>query len=134
VCLSKERIGSPLISHPDVLIAMNEISLRKFVGSVPPGGLILYNGICIPPDLGPVQARVICVPASSIADKIGYAKVANMVLLGALLAAVDCLAASTALAVIQAKTGKSALLEANRKALEEGRRLIEEPSQVAALR
>ena len=29
VCLSKERIGSSLVSHPDVLIAMNEVSLRK---------------------------------------------------------------------------------------------------------
>ncbi len=36
VCLSKERIGSPLISHPDVLIAMNEISLRKFARRSPP--------------------------------------------------------------------------------------------------
>ena len=26
VCLSHERVGSPLIAHPDVLIAMNEIS------------------------------------------------------------------------------------------------------------
>jgi Pyruvate/2-oxoacid:ferredoxin oxidoreductase gamma subunit len=29
VCLSNERIGSPLVSHPDVLIAMNELSLRN---------------------------------------------------------------------------------------------------------
>jgi hypothetical protein len=40
VCLSKERIGSPLVAHPDVLIAMNEISLRKFAGEVTPGGVI----------------------------------------------------------------------------------------------
>jgi Pyruvate/2-oxoacid:ferredoxin oxidoreductase gamma subunit len=100
---------------------------------VPAGGLILYNGSAAPADLGAVSARMICVPASTIADRIGSAKVANMVLLGALLAEVDCLAASTALAVIQAKTGKSALLEANRKALEEGRKLIEEQSPVPAL-
>ena len=34
VCLSQERIGSPLVSHPDVLIAMNEVSLRKFAAQV----------------------------------------------------------------------------------------------------
>ena len=38
VGLSKERIGTPLTDHPDVLIAMNELSLRKFVSQVPPGG------------------------------------------------------------------------------------------------
>ena len=43
VCLSKERVGSPLISHPDALVAMNEISLRKFAAQVKSGGLILYN-------------------------------------------------------------------------------------------
>ena len=30
VTFSHERIGSPLISHPDVFVAMNELSLRKF--------------------------------------------------------------------------------------------------------
>ncbi len=122
VCLSKERIGSPLISHPDVLIAMNEISLRKFAGSVHENGLILYNGSNLPADLGSLPAEVICVPASEIADKLGSAKVANMVLLGTLLENAGCLDPSTALAVLQTKTNKTALLEANRKALEEGKK------------
>jgi 2-oxoisovalerate ferredoxin oxidoreductase beta subunit len=130
VCLSKERIGSPLISHPDVLIAMNEISLRKFAGSVLRGGLILYNGSKVPADLDALPSKIICVPASAIADKLGSAKVANMVLLGALLENVGCLEPSTALAVLQTKTGKTALLEVNRKALEEGRKLAEADSQV----
>ena len=43
VSLSHERIGSPLISQPEVLIAMNELSLHKFAPSVVSGGLILYN-------------------------------------------------------------------------------------------
>jgi Pyruvate/2-oxoacid:ferredoxin oxidoreductase gamma subunit len=130
VCLAKERIGSPLISHPDVLIAMNEISLRKFAGSVRRDGLILYNGNGTPADLGPLPARILWVPASSIADKLGSAKVANMVLLGALLERLECLDPATALAVIETKTGKSALLEANRKALEEGRKFAREFSQL----
>jgi 2-oxoisovalerate ferredoxin oxidoreductase beta subunit len=50
VCLSKERIGSPLVSHPDVLVAMNEYSLRKFAHEVVSGGLILYNGASLPVD------------------------------------------------------------------------------------
>jgi len=85
VCFSKERIGSPLLSHPDVLVAMNEISLHKFASQVAPGGLILYNQERLPADFPLPQARVICVPASAIADKLGSTKAMNMVMLGALL-------------------------------------------------
>jgi 2-oxoisovalerate ferredoxin oxidoreductase beta subunit len=126
VCLSKDRIGSPLISRPDVLIAMNEISLRKFASTVPEGGLIFYNGTSAPADLGLLACEIICVPASATADKLGSAKVANMVLLGALLERMGCLEPSTVLAVLQTRTSKTALLEANRKALEEGRRFEDE--------
>jgi Pyruvate/2-oxoacid:ferredoxin oxidoreductase gamma subunit len=56
VCLAKDRIGSPL-SHPDALIAMNEISLRKFARQVEPGGLILYNRDRLPADFVVPRAR-----------------------------------------------------------------------------
>ena len=48
VTLSHERIGTPLISQPEVLIAMNELSLHKFAASVASGGLILYNHTELP--------------------------------------------------------------------------------------
>ncbi len=48
VTLSHDRIGTPLISQPEVLIAMNELSLHKFAASVASGGLILYNGASCP--------------------------------------------------------------------------------------
>ena len=51
VCLSKDRIGSPLLSRPDVLIAMNEISLRKFASQVAPGGTIIYGRDRLPDDV-----------------------------------------------------------------------------------
>ena len=76
----EERVGALLVSHPHVLIAMKEISLRKFAATVRPGGPILYNS----PDAG--TARILCIPASSVADKLGSARVANEALLGALLA------------------------------------------------
>src|SRR5271166_5110458 len=41
VTLSHDRIGTPLIAQPEVLIAMNELSLRKFAPSVASGGLVL---------------------------------------------------------------------------------------------
>ena len=124
VCLSRERVGSPLISHPDVLIAMNEISLRKFVPQVPAGGLILYNADGLPHDFDAPNAQVICIPASHIADELGSTKVANVVMLGALLAETECLSESAAEAVLESSVKNAALLEADRKALEAGRHFV----------
>jgi Pyruvate/2-oxoacid:ferredoxin oxidoreductase gamma subunit len=45
VCLSKDRIGSPVLSRPEILIAMSEISLRKFAPQIAPGGTILCGSI-----------------------------------------------------------------------------------------
>lgn len=125
VCLSKERIGSPLISHPRVLIAMNELSLFKFASSVPPGGLILYNGCKLPPEFDLPEAKVICIPASEIADKLGSTRTANIVMMGALLEETECLAPETALGVIQDKVKKIALLQTNRNALAAGQAYID---------
>jgi 2-oxoisovalerate ferredoxin oxidoreductase beta subunit len=125
VCLSTSRIGSPLVSHPDLLVAMNEISLRKFAGTVAHDGLILYNGKSVPADLA-APARVMCIPASSLADSLGSGKVANVVLLGALLKETGCLEPQALLEAIQAKTTNSSLLEANRKALDAGWHFVEE--------
>jgi len=132
VCLSKERIGSPLTSHPDVLIAMNEISLRKFARDVVPEGLILYNRDALPADFDLPAAKVICIPASEIADKLGSTKAANMVLMGALLEETECLTPQTALATVEDRVRKVALLEVNRKALEAGRQFIEREVWVGA--
>jgi len=125
VCLSKERIGSPLISHPDVLIAMNEISLRKFAPQVAPHGLILYNREKLPEDFEAPEARVACIPASEIADRLGSTKAANMVLLGALLEETGCLGVETAVRVIEQKVKKVELLKTNREALEAGRQFVD---------
>jgi 2-oxoisovalerate ferredoxin oxidoreductase beta subunit len=133
VCLSKERIGSPLLSRPDVLIAMNEISLRKFAAQVVPGGTIIYGRERLPEDFSVPQAQVICIPASEIADKLGSAKVANVVLMGALVEQTECLSKATAEKVLEAKVKNPALLELDRKALEAGRLYIDHTVAVGAV-
>ena len=133
VCLSKERIGSPVISHPDALIAMNEISLRKFAAQVAPGGLILYNRDRLPADFVPPQTRVVCIPASEIADKLGSTKVTNIVLMGALLEETECLLPDTAMGVLETKIKKLDLLESDRQALAAGRNFIDSQVRVGAV-
>ncbi len=133
VCLSKERIGSPLVSFPDVLVAMNEFSLRKFAPEVASGGIILYNGASLPADFSAPGAQVVAIPAAEIADKLGSAKAANIVMLGALLEETECLAPGTALSVLEDKVKKLSLLEIDRTALTAGRLFIDEQAHVGAV-
>ena len=133
VCLSKERIGSPLLSRPDVLIAMNEISLRKFASQVKLGGTVIYGMDHVPEDIEIPQAQIVCIPAAEIADKLGSAKVANVVIMGALLEETECLSSATAMKVLEAKVKNPALLELDRKALDAGRLYIDHTVAVGAV-
>jgi 2-oxoisovalerate ferredoxin oxidoreductase beta subunit len=133
VCLAKQRIGSPLVAHPDVLVAMNELSLRKFAPQVAAGGLILYNAERLPQDFQLPQARVICIPASEMADKLGSTKVTNIILLGALLEETECLLPATAEGVLETKVKKVELKETNRKALAAGREFIDHYVRIGAV-
>ncbi len=133
VTLSHERIGTPLISRPEVLVAMNELSLRKFASSVVSGGLILYNREKLPEDFSITHARVVCVPASDIADRMGSTKVANVVMLGALLEETECLPSDTAIAVLEATVKNPKLLELDRHALKAGRDYVDTEVEVGAV-
>ena len=133
VTLSHERIGTPLISQPEVLIAMNELSLYKFAPSVASGGLILYNHTKLPECFSAPQARVVCVPVSEIADRLGSAKVANVVMLGALLEETECMPAESAISVLEATVKNPKLLELDRQAIAAGRDYVDTEVEVGAV-
>jgi 2-oxoisovalerate ferredoxin oxidoreductase beta subunit len=120
VCLSNERVGSPLVEHPDVLIAMNEISLRKFAKDVGTDGTILYNGAKLPDGFPAPQAHVLCIPAAELADKLGTAKVANVVMLGGLLELTRTMPKEMAFTVLKAKVRNAKLLDLDYQAIEAG--------------
>lgn len=122
VVISDRRIGSPVVSRPGILVAMNLPSLLKFAPSVLENGLILYNSSLIeqPPDRQDV--RVISVPANKIADDLGESRIANMVVLGALIGAsgVVSLDAVTESLKKVLPARRHNLIPLNRKALEAG--------------
>ena len=133
VTLSHERIGSPLISRPEVLVAMNEISLRKFASTVVPGGLILYNAEKLPDDFSVTHARAVCIPVSQMADQLGSAKVANVVMLGALLEETGCLPTDTAIAVLESTVKNKKLLALDKQAIVAGRDYVDTTIEVGAV-
>jgi len=85
VRLSRQTIDSPLVTSPNVLVAMNEPSLRKFDKSVRAGGWVIYNGQEFPADCAREGVHVLALPFTELADKLGDKRAANMVMLGALL-------------------------------------------------
>lgn len=120
VNISTTSIGSPLVSVPTVLIAMNKPSLDKFEPEVTSGGLILYDSSLIdrPPTRSDVE--VIALPATEIADKLGSAKSANMVALGALIGKTNLLEKEGVIEAMKALTKKAELVDVNVRAVEAG--------------
>jgi len=70
-----------MVMNPDVLVAMNEPSLRKFYKSVPAGGWILYNGDAFPPIANRMIFMLLACPFTRVADELGDARACNMVML-----------------------------------------------------
>lgn len=78
-------IASPIVSFPDVLVALNQPSLDKFGPSVRPHGLIIMdNGMC-PHGTKREDVNIISAPLSKIAIEIGSIRVLNMLAIGVLI-------------------------------------------------
>lgn len=86
VIVSDKKIPSPMSSNPDTIIVMNLPSLDKFLPKVKSGGTVLLNSSLIEKDVTRDDVKVIKVPANKIANELGNAKVANVVMLGSYLA------------------------------------------------
>jgi len=126
VRLSSNTIDSPLVTLPDVLIAMNEPSLRKFDAAVRPGGWVIYNGETFPPDCEREDVHVLALPFSRLADDLGDARISNMVMLGALLEIAEVLPQSSVDAALRRLVKHSKWVELDERALARGRELFRE--------
>ena len=124
VRLSRRVIDSPMVTKPNVLVAMNEPALRKFVKSVPAGGWILYNGEEFPADCEQPGVQVLARPFTEIADALGNARAGNMV--GALLEMTGVLRDVNIDAALKRLVKNPRWTELNRRALERGRELMRE--------
>lgn len=85
ITISSEPISSPVVSEPTVLIAMNRPSLEKFEDSVVKNGIIFVNRSLIDIKATRKDVRVYYLPANELAEELGNSKVANNIILGALI-------------------------------------------------
>ncbi len=89
IIISDTPVGSPIVSSPDCLIAMNLPSLLKYKDSVVPGGIIIVDSTLINEKIERDDVSIYYVPATKIAHDEGFSTLANMILIGKLLAACD---------------------------------------------
>jgi len=119
VVLSDDPVGSPIITSPDVLIAMNLPSLEKYVDTVAPGGQVYVDSSLIEAKVERTDVEVFYIPATQMAKEEDIATLANMIIIGHLLENNKELSFRGTEAVVNklVPAKKAALIELNMKAL-----------------
>jgi 2-oxoglutarate ferredoxin oxidoreductase subunit gamma len=122
VILSDDPIGSPIIRNPMAVIAMNPPSMEKYEPLVKAGGVLIANSTLIRTLSERDDITVVYVPANDLAAELGNAKMANVVLLGALLAAKPILSIEALKQAMEdhIPEHRKHIIEPNKQALDRG--------------
>lgn len=119
VCVSDQPIGSPYVTGPDILVAMNAPSYDKFIEAVKPGGIAIIDSTLVTEECSRTDIRSFRIPSTALAAENGLPGMANIILVGKLLK-------ETGFAVLEAvrpvlekmiPPKKANLIDANMKAL-----------------
>ena len=119
VVVSDEEIASPVASDPEFVVAMNQPSFARFQSILQPGGLLCVNSSIVNTETARTDIEVLAIPTMEMAEGLGTTKVANMILLGALVRASNMISYEAMLEnlVEILGEGKAKLLKLNREAL-----------------
>ncbi|MGC9522770.1 MAG: 2-oxoacid:acceptor oxidoreductase family protein [Anaerolineae bacterium] len=136
VILSEAEIGAPVVRHPSIAVVMNIPSMEKYEPLVQPGGLLLVNSSLVEQKSQRDDIQVVYVPASDIATELGNVRMANMVLLGALVtlmrekAPPGLVSLETVMAQLDEHLSERQRkwLEPNYEALRRGAELVQQPA------
>ncbi|MGA2819491.1 MAG: 2-oxoacid:acceptor oxidoreductase family protein [Anaerolineales bacterium] len=85
VIVSDEEIGSPLVRQPQAAVVMNLPSLDLYEPRVKSGGVLVVNASMANRQVRRRDIVAVSLPANEIAESLGDLRMANMVMLGALL-------------------------------------------------
>jgi len=128
VIIGDEPVGTPIVTEPRVIVAMNLPSLDKFEPMLSPGGTLLINSSLI--ERGPrrTDVKTFLVPCNDIAKELGNMKVANMVMVGAIVAASGAVSIESVINVLAKKIfkNKPEVLPLNEQAIRRGMACVTE--------
>ena len=118
VTLADEPIGSPLVLHPNALIALNQPSFDKFLPMVAAGGIVVADTAMVPDLREAPGVTVIGIPAAKLCEEAGIKGLGNIVLIGKLWAEFPFCERETLEGALASVAGKKpAMLEKNKIAL-----------------
>ncbi len=123
VILSDERIGNPIVeSDADVAVAMSESIYQNALEGMKPGGTLFVNSSLVEKQLTRPEVTQIHLPVSEMAQEMGNVKVANIIMLGAVVKATGMLTADSVSAALTDMLGKKKAdqLQVNLAALDKG--------------
>ena len=84
VVIDTEEIVSPMAGSGGVLVAMNNTAYKKFIGELEPGGTLLYDSTLVTVPIE--RTDITAIPADALALEVGSPRVANVIVIGALIA------------------------------------------------
>ncbi len=119
VVVSDEEIASPVASEPEYVVAMNQPSFARFQGILQAGGLLCANSSLVNTESARSDIEILAIPTSELAEELGTIKVANMIMLGALIKASNMISYDAMLENLVKILGesKARLIDLNKKAL-----------------
>ena len=122
VAVSDEEIASPVASAPEFVVAMNQPAFVRFQGVLQSGGLLCVNSSLVNTESARSDIEILAVPTSGLAEHLGSIKVANMIMLGALVRVSNTISYDAMLKNLTEilGAGKAKLLKLNREALAVG--------------
>lgn len=123
VMVDEKPIGSPIVSHNATsIVAMNLPSLVKFEEDLIPGGICLINSSLISAKPSREDVKAYYVASNEIAAELGNNRVANIVMLGALVELTNCVTKESIMGALAERLGpsKAHLMDINEKAFERG--------------
>jgi 2-oxoglutarate ferredoxin oxidoreductase subunit gamma len=121
VIISEEPVSDPQVRKPDILIALAEEALPRYIGQIKPKGLLVIDSDLVK-GAKPGDYEILSIPATSIAGKeMGNIVVANLIILGALIKKTGLLSVEAMEKAIEVSVPKKATalnLDAFRRGLE----------------
>lgn len=82
IIISDNKIGSPIVDNPDVLIAMNAPSYDKYINEIKAGGMAVIDSSLIDKKTDRTDIEAYYIPATKMASDEGLTGLANMIILG----------------------------------------------------
>lgn len=128
VTIAETRVNSPVISKADSIIIMNGPSLDKFESYLRPEGNAFINSSLVDRKTQREDVHAYYIPANDLAVELGNPRVANMVMMGAVLEVTGLFDSEVILNLLADSFGESKahLLSVNERALELGRTYVKE--------